>query len=120
MKIIQFDCRYCRDSEISKLDVESEALKGAWVQFKNVLPNDNQVELEHKPATVEDVIGVVRQIETNWQKRKQTGVWGKTKTCLRGVCNVMKAHSTLLELLPSESQYASVFCGTLKTLIQVR
>ena len=67
----------------------------------------------------EDVVSVMKGLENQWQQKKDRGTWGSTKKCLRRVCGAIDSHSTLLKVLPADSQYASVFCGTLQTLIKV-
>ena len=114
------DFSHSRDPEIARLDVEGNTLSDAWAQFRDKLPLDAQIEFAQRPQTFEDVITVVQEIEGKWQQKKQKGAWGRTRTCFRRVCTMLESHSNLLEILPSNSQYASIFCGTLQTLIKVR
>ena len=109
-----------REPEIAKLDVESNELTKAWALLREKLPCDLQLKFAQRPQEIEDVFGLVRQIENEWQAEKGKGVSGRTKTSFRKMCSVLGSHSNLLSILPSSSQYASVFCGTLQTLIQVR
>ena len=107
------------DPKIRSLDIEGNELNRAWERFRNTLPLEERVQFEKRAQTVADVINVVENVERVWRQKKRTGFFGKTKTYFRKICNTLGSHSTLLELLPSGSQYASVFCGTLQTLIKV-
>lgn len=106
------------DAEIRKLDVERQKLNDAWIQFRHTLPPDARVELARRPAEFADVVNVMKMIEEEWQQKKEKGAWGSTKKYLRRVSSTMNSHSTLLKVLPADSQYASIFCGTLQTLIK--
>ena len=107
------------DPEIEKLDIQGNALSEAWAHFKGKLPPEEQIEFAKRPQEFADVINVVRKVEEHWQQKKKKGVSGHAKRYFRRVCTKLDSHSTLLEILPSGSQYASVFCGTLQTLIKV-
>ena len=109
-----------REPEIARLDVESNELTKAWALLREKLPSDLQFKFAQRPQGIEDVFSLVRQIENEWQAEKRKGVSGRTKTSFRKMCSVLGSHSNLLGILPSSSHYASVFCGTLQTLIQVR
>lgn len=99
--------------------MERQKLDDAWSQFQNTLPLDARVETIGRPAEFEDVVNVVKGIETEWQQKKEKGAWGSTKKYLRRISGTIHSHSTLLKILPADSQYASIFCGTLLTLIKV-
>ena len=107
------------DPKTRSLDIEGNELNKAWDQFRNTLPLEERVQFEKRAQTVADVVKVVEDVEREWRQKKRKGFSGQTKTWFRKICNTLDSHSTLLELLPSSSQYASVFCGTLQTLIKV-
>ena len=107
------------DPKTRSLDIEGNELNKAWGKFRNTLPLEEQVQFEKRAQTVADVINVVENVEREWRYKKRKGFSGQAKTYFRKICNTLGSHSTLLELLPSGSQYASVFCGTLQTLIKV-
>ena len=108
------------DPDIRKLDVERQRLDDAWTQFRHILPPDARVELARRPVEFQDVVSVMKGIENEWQQKKEKGAWGSTKKYFRRVSNTLHSHSTLLQVLPADSQYASIFCGTLQSLIKVR
>lgn len=58
-------------------------------------------------------------IENEWQQKKEKGAWGSTKQYLRRVSNTIHSHKTLLQILPADSHYVSIFCGSIQTLIKV-
>lgn len=109
------------DSEprIAILDVESNELTKAWALFREKLPSDQQIQFAERPQEIEDVLNLVRQIENESQVKRQKGMSGRTKAFFRRMCSALGSHSNLLDILPSSSHYASIFCGTLQTLIQV-
>lgn len=108
-----------REPEIAKLDEARNALLNAWAQLREKLPAEQQAQIAQRPLQVEDVVNVVRKIEKNWQLERQKGIFGRMKGHLHRLCSGLASHSNLLQLLPSSSEYTSVFCGTLQTLIQV-
>ncbi len=76
--------------------------------------------MARRPVEFGDVVNVMKGIENEWQQKKEQGAWGSTKKYLRRVSSTIHSHSTLLQILPADSQYASIFCGTVQTLIKVR
>ena len=100
--------------------MEREKLENAWTHFRDALPNDAKVEAVNRPVNFADIIKLMNNIEKEWQGKKGKGAWGSTKRYCRRVCGNINSHSTLFKVLPAESQYASVFCGTLQTLIKIR
>ncbi|KAL9594655.1 MAG: hypothetical protein Q9219_006916 [cf. Caloplaca sp. 3 TL-2023] len=106
------------EPEIAKLDVESNELAKAWALLRERLPSDQRVRFAERPQDIEDVLDLVRRMENDWQVEKQKGVSGRTKAFFRRMCSRLGSHSNMLNILPSSSHYASIFCGTLQTLIQ--
>ncbi|KAJ5266497.1 hypothetical protein N7478_009305 [Penicillium angulare] len=58
----------------------------------------------------------VREAQSNWQKRHDSGVSGKAKKIFFTVSQAVSSHSYLLDLLPGGDNYASVIVGALSTL----
>ncbi|KAL8859318.1 MAG: hypothetical protein Q9178_004256 [Gyalolechia marmorata] len=106
------------EPEIAKLDVESNELTKAWALLREKLPSDQQINFAERPQEVGDVISLVHKMGDEWQVERQKGVSGRAKASFRRMCSRLNSHSNLLNILPSSSHYASVFCGTLQTLIQ--
>ncbi|KAL8827475.1 MAG: hypothetical protein Q9170_006999 [Blastenia crenularia] len=106
------------EPEIAKLDVESNELTKAWALLREKLPSDQQIRFAERPQEIGDVISLVSKMENDWQLEKQKGVSGRSKMFFRRMCSRLDSHSNLLNILPSSSHYASVFCGTLQTLIK--
>ena len=102
------------------LDVERQKLNNTWTQFREFLPPDARAELARRPANFEDVVNMMKGIEDEWQQKREKGTWGITKKYLRRVGTTINSHSTLLKVLPADSHYVSIFCGTVQTLIKVR
>ena len=99
--------------------MESNELTKAWALLRDKLPSDQQTRFAERPQEIGDVFSLVHQIENDWKLEKQKGVSGRVKASFRRICSGLGSHSSLLDILPSSSHYASVFCGTLQTLIQV-
>ncbi|KAG8525528.1 uncharacterized protein KY384_009172 [Bacidia gigantensis] len=106
------------ETEIKALDIAKGELLRAWRQLNQKLPTDQQVQFAKRAPDINDVILVVRKIEENWQQEKAKGKFGRLKISFRKVCSGLGSHSAMLDVLPSSSQYVSVFCGSLQTLIQ--
>lgn len=65
------------------------------------------------------VVTAVREAQSNWQKRHDSGIPGKAKKIFFNVSQVVSSHSYLLDLLPGGDNYASVLVGALSTLARV-
>ncbi|KAL9614467.1 MAG: hypothetical protein Q9167_001070 [Letrouitia subvulpina] len=104
--------------EIAKLDEANNALIKAWARLREKLPAEQRDRIAQGPPRIEDIVSVVRKIEDSWQSEKQKGISGRIKGSFHRFCSGLNSHSNLLGILPSSSHYASVFCGTLQTLIQ--
>ncbi|KAF2104081.1 hypothetical protein NA57DRAFT_70292 [Rhizodiscina lignyota] len=96
------------DDEIAKLDHEGNILSAAWAEFHASLPTKQRVELSHRAQNWTDVIAVVQNAESEWKAKKQEGAFGRAKRTFNQVCSTIHRHSTMLEVLPSSSEYASV------------
>ncbi|KAH7129225.1 hypothetical protein EDB81DRAFT_860164 [Dactylonectria macrodidyma] len=65
-----------------------------------------------------DVEKVVQDVQAQWDTKTNETHLGKTKNCLRKMCNGLNNHSTTLKLLPSESMYTSLIAGSVSMIIK--
>lgn len=63
---------------------------------------------------------MVNKVANEWQNKRTASKSGKYMKHFTSFCETLKAHSSLLEILPDGSEYVSLFTGTLKTIINVR
>ena len=71
-----------------------------------------------RKPTLEDVTAAVRGVEQKW-KEKDRILGGKPQKLFRSFANSLQGHSNMLQMLPSQNQYLSIFCGALTSLIEV-
>ena len=74
---------------------------------------------EERAVTFDDIIATVSGAEKQW-KEKDRSANGKVQSLFHSFCKTLSSHSNLFEMLPNQSQYCSIFCGAIKTLIKVR
>ncbi len=71
------------------------------------------------PLSIRDVIKSVEDAESHWRSKPRLA-HGKAQSGFHRFCRTLDTHSNLLECLPSQNQYLSIFCGVTTTLIKVR
>lgn len=102
---------------MAKLDNEHNQLLISWRRFQENLPLDARLRFQQRPQTLQDVLDVVESAELEWSKKRQ-GFWEKTKRSFHRFCKTLDAHSTMLEVLPTQSHYVSLFYGSLQSVIK--
>jgi len=125
------------------LDNQAKILEQQWKSFSEFLKTANEEENEKRKKkfwkkdnswtksvkwqlegasgrkpNLEDVTAAVRGVEQKW-KEKDRILGGKPQKLFRSFANSLQGHSNLLQMLPSQNQYLSIFCGALTTLIEV-
>ncbi|PVH75852.1 hypothetical protein DL98DRAFT_643162 [Cadophora sp. DSE1049] len=113
----QFQVKY-RNPECGQLDTEGNELSRTWARFRDILPVEDRVQFAQRPAQLDDVFKLVQEADKIWRTRKDAGKFGKAKATFRKICMNLGAHHEMLTVLPSSSQYVSIFYGTLQTLIK--
>jgi len=101
---------------------EYELLKEAWAAFSEASQDKKSATyakkanpLEwRKDVTIDDLKDSVRLAANKLDESH-----GKTRRYFDKFCSSLSSHSTILEVLPNQSQYLSIFCGTVKTLLKV-
>ena len=72
-----------------------------------------------RPPTFQDIKQVVEDAEKDW-KGKDRLLHGKAQKCFHSFCKTLGAHSTMLQMIPSQNNYTASFCGAISTLVKVR
>lgn len=103
------------------LKENSVKLNSACRRFLSTIKSDQRTRLMENDNDFEAILNLVEVSTFNWGNRSlQRTVSGKCRRALYQSCKSLDERSVMLDLLPSSSEYVSVFCGSLKVLIQVR
>lgn len=88
---------------------------------ENVVANqpvgDGSTPKEGSSVSIEDVkaaVSAVYNVQGDYNNKPR-----KAWRYLHQFCNKLNSHSNLFSMLPNQNQYCSIFCGAVKTLIQV-
>lgn len=111
------------NEEAASLAIESTRLNAEWEKF--ILTQDAKKKGSAwggpRPAagtvTITALKEVVTQAGREWEN-KDRFAGGKAQKYFHKFCATLNAHSNLLEMLPNQSEYCSIFCGSIKALIQ--
>jgi hypothetical protein len=109
-----------RDPRSRIVREQAVKLSHAWKDFRASLSKDEQEQLEGKKPSVEGLISMVNTVANEWQSQGMTSKSGRFMNNFTSFCETLKAHSSLLEILPEGNEYVSLFTGTLKTIINVK
>jgi hypothetical protein len=101
---------------------ECDSLKEAWKAFTDESQDKQSTTFTKKAnplewwdnITIDDLRNSVRSTAEILDKSH-----GKTRFYFDKFCNSLNSHSMILEFLPNQNQYLSIFCGAVKTLLQV-
>lgn len=74
---------------------------------------------EGQPLGIQDIIKSIEDAESHWRSKPRLA-HGRVQSGFHRFCRILDIHSNLLECLPSQNQYLSIFCGVTTTLIKVR
>ncbi|MCJ1306787.1 hypothetical protein MMC25_000430 [Agyrium rufum] len=67
-------------------------------------------------VSFEDIVKVVEQAESNYKGKDETR-HGKAQKHFHSFCKTLEGHSNMLQIIPSQNNYASIFCGTITTIV---
>jgi hypothetical protein len=101
---------------------ECELLKEAWIAFTDASQDKKSTTFTGKAnplewwdnITIDDLKNSVRSTAEMLDNSH-----GKTRRYFDKFCNSLNSHSIILEFLPDQNQYLSIFCGAVKTLLKV-
>jgi hypothetical protein len=102
--------------------IEYDLLKEAWESFSDGSQGKKSMGDTKKAAalewtennTIEGLRDIVLAAAENLDESH-----GKTRQYFDKFCSNLSSHSAILEVLPNQSQYLSIFCGVVKTLLKV-
>lgn len=80
---------------------------------------DERLDLRNFDPTIEGVVYLVNSLTAEWQSKRKQGRIGKIKSLFHKFCGTLKAHSSLLKLLPESNEYVAIFAGSLNAIIKV-
>jgi hypothetical protein len=105
----------------AKLSIENELLSQVWSKFL-IDSEDKQSALytKHNPLAKSKGDSMNELRTTVLAAKEKYKTIGRLPSYLDSFCSTLDAHSNLFAMLPSQSQYCSVFCGVVTTLIKVR
>jgi len=103
--------------------IEYDLLKEAWESFSDASQGKKSIGDSKKAAalkwtenhTIEELRNTVLAAAENLDESH-----GKTRQYFDKICSNLSSHSAILEVLPNQSQYLSIFCGVVKTLLKVK
>ena len=111
------------NEEAASLEIESTRLNAEWKKFIQIqdMKKKGSAWEGTRPAegtvTINNLKDVVTLAGKEWET-KDRFAGGKVQKYFHKFCGTLNAHSNLLEMLPSQSEYCSIFCGAIKALIQ--
>ncbi|KAE9375263.1 hypothetical protein N431DRAFT_453923 [Stipitochalara longipes BDJ] len=107
------------DKEALKLlEIERDALAAAWDMLKKDLSEKGKDDniMGPAPATFESVISSAEDAKTEMNSRKKLG-GGKPRDYYNKFCQKAHQHRSVFDMFPNTNEYVSIFCGSIKTLI---
>jgi hypothetical protein len=121
-KVRTLICVVSRKERLSSLERKLSKLKAACSKFYAVLREDQRQQMQLAGNDVRAVLQIVENSVFDWSHRlEQSGnLAGTIKMMFHRSCKALDQHSGLLELLPSSSEYVSLFYGSIKMIVQVR
>lgn len=94
-------------------------LSVSWARFREKVPNKEAASWQHRAPDFKDVFDLMNNISTEFEDKRKRGPTGLINRYFRESCEQLKAHDTLLSILPEGSEYVSLFTGVLKSIIKV-
>lgn len=107
------------------IKTESERLNDEWEKFIEKLEMDKTTKnsswkggsLRNDELTIQSLKDFMKKSTAEYENKPRLA-GGKVQKYFHRICNKLDAYSALLDLLPSQSQYCSIFCGSIKLLIK--
>jgi hypothetical protein len=101
---------------------ECESLKEAWIAFTEASQDKQSTALSKKTSLLEWRDNVtIDDLRNSVRLTAQTldNSHGKSRRYFDKFCASLNSHSIILDILPDQNQYLSMFCGAVKTLLKV-
>ncbi|KAK2051879.1 hypothetical protein LY76DRAFT_556540 [Colletotrichum caudatum] len=99
------------------LGVETAALGKKWLDFRDSCSDAERLDLSMSQPTMKGVVDTVQAIQKTWELRRQNGRLNKAKRLFHKFCDTLNSHTLMMTVLPSGSEYVSVFTGALNVII---
>ncbi|THX74476.1 hypothetical protein D6D04_07925 [Aureobasidium pullulans] len=93
-------------------------LSVSWARFREKVPNKEAASWQHRAPDFKDVFDLMNNISTQFEDKRKRGPTGLINRYFRQSCEQLKAHDTLLSILPEGSEYVSLLTGVLKSIIK--
>lgn len=91
-----------------------------WKSFVRHLPPEDQVEWEERPQTAQDVLALIRNIQSVWLTRPRQWIFARSMSLCDRFVPAVETHTALLAVLPdAEVHYVPLFHGALQTVLKV-
>lgn len=100
------------------LSVEAAKLQEQWFLFQKFIPKEEQIDVRNSEPTIDGVIKMVATVSKAWQAKREKGKRGKATGLFHRLCGTLDAHSSMLEVVPKGNEYASLFAGTIISIIR--
>ena len=102
-----------------KLKAQRQELEVALVEFTDALPESMKT-AQLDSQSWESLYNMIRKLQRQHEAKHSKGLLGQTKQRFHRICETIENHSSALKLIPTESEYTSIICGTLGTITKVR
>src|SRR6266536_4177063 len=97
--------------------IEYDLLKKTWIPFSDAFQDKKSTSFTKKlnplewteTITIDELKDFVRSVADKLDQSH-----GKARRYFDKFCRSLSSHSTILEVLPNQSQYLSIFCGVVK------
>ena len=106
----------------ARLEKKGSELRAAMERYLRTLSQDQRRTLVAGGNDFTAIMSIMETSVFDWTHRAQHRgtVGGSVKNFFHKSCKALDEHSSMLEMLPQQSEYVSLFYGGLKTIIQVR
>ncbi|KAF7586876.1 hypothetical protein BBP40_008205 [Aspergillus hancockii] len=106
------------DPAIGTLDVEHNELAQSWKRFQENLPLEDQVTFQERPQTSQDVLAVVRSVQTVWMSHPRKQLFSRSMTLCDTFLSTIDSHAVLWMFISRSESYRSLFYGVLQSIIK--
>ena len=105
----------------ARLEKKGSELRAAMERYLRTLSADQKRALTADGNDFTAIMSIMETSVFDWTHRAQHRgtVGGSVKNFFHKSCKALDEHASMLEMLPQQSEYVSLFYGGLKTIIQV-
>ncbi|KAI9037980.1 uncharacterized protein KD926_011412 [Aspergillus affinis] len=106
------------NSIIANLDIEYNELATTWKLFQDNLPPEDQIKFDHRAQTADDVSAVLQSVQNIWMSSSKQRLFTASMKYCQKFRDTLELHTVLLNALPKNEYYISLFYGALQSLIK--